>query len=64
MSGTRSIPWWLAGGTERCRFCFGSYPWEDERRCATCDEGLCALCAHQEEAHGPVICPGCADTEL
>jgi hypothetical protein len=52
-------PYWLSGGTERCRACSHAYVLEMEYRCAACDGGLCALCVVIVRETGTRLCPAC-----
>jgi hypothetical protein len=38
------LPWWAAGGSERCPRCHQLYAYELEYRCVDCDGPLCPLC--------------------
>ena len=54
------LPWWAAGGTERCPACLHLYAYEVQVRCVDCDGPLCPLCA--VEVRVEVVsrrCPEC-----
>lgn len=44
MATSRTPPYWLEGGTERCFACEGFYVLQMEFRCVGCDRGLCEQC--------------------
>jgi hypothetical protein len=56
------IPWWLAGGTERCPVCLQLYAYEVQVRCVDCDGPLCPCCAVEVRLDAVARrCPGCGD---
>lgn len=59
MATKKPLPYWLAGGTERCELCSDRYVLQQEYRCAACDRGVCAECVLIDAATGEVLCHEC-----
>jgi hypothetical protein len=60
----RELPWWAAGGSERCPRCLQLYAYEVEYRCVDCDGPLCPFCAVTASVEvRDVRCGDCVDCE-
>lgn len=56
---TKTRPYWLDGGTERCELCMDPMHLQAERRCAACDRAVCAHCVEANPETGEVLCSEC-----
>lgn len=63
MMRERTLPYWLAGGTETCPHCTLTYVLEMEYRCVACDSGLCEQCVIVVRETLEVFCPQCAPSD-
>lgn len=60
---TKTRPYWLGGGTERCELCLDPVLLQAERRCAACDRAVCAHCVEADPETGEVLCSECRGGE-
>jgi hypothetical protein len=60
MAKEKTLPWWLAGGTERCDLCEHPHAPQSQRRCAACDRASCEHCVVVDRETGEVLCHDCA----
>jgi hypothetical protein len=60
MAETKTIPYWLDGGTERCELCTHPHVLQAQRRCAACDRPGCEHCVEVNRETGEVLCHECA----
>ena len=59
---TRNDPWWLLG-EQACAGCYQRYSYENEYRCAACDETHCFDCVVIVVESGEVLCHSCWSRE-
>jgi hypothetical protein len=60
MTNRRTLPWWLAGGTDLCDLCEQSHAPQSLRRCAACDRPGCEHCVTVDRGTGEILCHDCA----
>jgi hypothetical protein len=65
MANRKTLPYWLAGGTEICDLCEQPHVLQSQRRCAACDRASCEHCVVVNRETGEVLCHEChaAQTE-
>lgn len=60
MAKEKTLPWWVAGGEERCDLCEHPHTLQSQRRCAACDRASCEHCVTVDRETGEVLCHECA----
>lgn len=60
---TKTLPYWLDGGTERCEVCTHPHPLQAQFRCAGCDRASCEHCVDVDRQTGEVLCAACRAAE-
>ena len=59
MAEKKTLPYWLAGGTETCELCGHRHVREMQHRCAACDRPNCEHCVVVDRETGEVLCHEC-----
>ena len=59
MAIKKSLPYWLAGGTEICDLCEHPHVLQALRRCAGCDRASCEHCVTVNRETGEILCHEC-----
>ena len=60
---TKTLPYWLDGGTERCEVCTHPHLLQAQFRCVGCDCAACEHCVDVDRETGEVLCATCRAAE-
>ena len=63
MAKEKTLPYWLAGGTDICAFCAQPHAVQVEYRCAGCDRAGCEHCVVIVRATGEALCRECLEED-